>query len=100
MAANSLIQIWSVIYIRFFPQRNIKTALALAGALWLVILALFFPIVGWGFAGLHISPKLIPASFMPHLLFGMLLWGLDKYIPRQSACSITGDCGCKNKKSA
>jgi len=60
---------WSVVFVRFFPKRNLKTALVLAGFLWLVILAVFFPIVGWGFAGLHVSPKLIPASFMPHLLF-------------------------------
>jgi len=74
---------WSVVFVRFFPQRNLKTALALAGALWLVVLAVFFPIVGWGFAGLHVSPKLIPASFLPHLLFGLFLWGLDTYLPRK-----------------
>ncbi len=74
---------WSVAFVRFFPKRNLKTALALACFLWLVILAVFFPIVGWGFAGLHVSPKLIPASFMPHLLFGLLLWGLDKYLPHR-----------------
>jgi len=78
---------WSVVFVRFFPKRNLKTALALAGFLWLVILAVFFPIIGWGFAGLHVSPKLIPASFIPHLLFGLLLWGLDKYLPHRSTNS-------------
>lgn len=72
---------WCVVFVRFFPRRNLKTALALALVLWLVILAIFFPVVGWGFAGLHISPKLIPASLLPHLLFGILLWVLDKYLP-------------------
>lgn len=72
---------WSVIFVRYFPQRNLTTALALAGALWLVILIVFFPVVGWGFAGLNVSPKLIPASFIPHLLFGLFLWGLDRYVP-------------------
>ena len=72
---------WSVIFVRYFPRRDIKTALALAGALWLAILVVFFPIVGWGLAGLNVSPKLIPASFVPHLLFGLLLWLLDKYLP-------------------
>lgn len=76
---------WSVVFVRFFPRRNLWTALGLALALWLVILAVFFPLVGWGFAGLHISPKLIPASLLPHLLFGFLLWGLDKYLPRKPA---------------
>lgn len=76
---------WSVVFVRFFPRRNLWTALGLALVLWLVILAVFFPLVGWGLAGLHISPKLIPASLLPHLLFGFLLWGLDKYLPRKPA---------------
>jgi hypothetical protein len=73
---------WSAIFIRYFSRRDIRTALAFAGALWLAILVLFFPIVGWGIAGLKVSAKLIPASFVPHLLFGLFLWGLDKYLPR------------------
>ncbi len=79
---------WSVVFIQFFPKRSFMTAMALAGALWLVILVVFFPIVGWGFAGLHISPKLIPASFVPHLLFGVFLWALETYIPRKHAAAI------------
>jgi len=82
---TAYVVLWSVVFVRFFPRRNIKTALALAGILWLVILAIFFPIVGWGFAGLQVSPKLIPASLLPHLLFGVLLWGMDKYLPRKAA---------------
>jgi len=73
---------WAVICVRYFPRRDLKTALALAGALWLVILVVFFPVMGWGVAGLNVSPKLIPASFVPHFVFGLLLWGLDKYVPR------------------
>lgn len=73
--------VWSAIYVRYFRRRNIVAALALAGALWLVILAVFFPVVGWGFAGLSVSPKLIAASFVPHLLFGLFLWALDKHLP-------------------
>ncbi len=78
---TAYVTFWSIVFIRFFPKRNLKTALALGGALWVVILAVFFPLVGWGFAGTHISPKLVPASFLPHLLFGLLLWGLDKKMP-------------------
>jgi hypothetical protein len=72
---------WSAIFVRYFSQRNLMTALALAGALWLAILIVFFPVVGWGVAGLSVSPKLIPASFIPHLLFGLFLWALDRYVP-------------------
>ena len=55
------------------------TALGLAAVLWVVILVVFFPLLGWGIAGLAVSPKLIVASAVPHLLFGLLLWGLDRY---------------------
>lgn len=72
---------WSMVFIVAFPRRNLKTALSLAGALWITILVVFFPVVGWGFAGLSVSPKLVPASFIPHLAFGLLLWGFDRFVP-------------------
>lgn len=79
---TAYVTLWSVVFVRFFPQRNIKSALLLAGALWLGVLLVFFPIVGWGLAGMNVSPRLIPASFVPHLLFGLLLWALEKYARR------------------
>lgn len=78
---TTYVTFWSAIFVRYFPRRSFKTALALAGALWLAILVIFFPVVGWGFAGLNVSPKLIPAPFIPHLLFGLFVWGLDRYVP-------------------
>jgi hypothetical protein len=89
---TAYVTFWCVVFVRFFPQRNLKTALALALVLWLVILAVFFPVLGWGFAGLQISPKLIPASLLPHLLFGILLWGLDKYLPRKTISASEARC--------
>lgn len=68
---------WSVIFVRYFPRRNFWTAMALALFLWLIVLVIIFPIVGWGIAGLSISTMVIPASLMPHILFGILLWALD-----------------------
>lgn len=79
---TAYVTLWSVVFVRFFPQRNIKSALLLAGALWLGVLLVFFPVVGWGLAGMNVSPRLIPASFVPHLLFGLLLWALEKYARR------------------
>lgn len=76
------VTLWSVVFVRYFPRRDVMTAFALAGALWLVILVVFFPVVGWGLAGLSVSPKLIPASFVPHFLFGLFLWALETYLPR------------------
>lgn len=72
---------WCLVYVRFFPRRGLGPALGLGFALWLVILVVFFPVVGWGFAGLAVSPKLIVASFVPHLVFALLLWALDRYLP-------------------
>jgi hypothetical protein len=76
---------WSTVFVRLLPRRDLKWALALAGALWLAILVVLFPTIGWGVAGLQVSPKLIPASFLPHLLFGLFLWGLDRYLPSGAA---------------
>ncbi|WP_336367730.1 hypothetical protein [Marinobacter sp. C2H3] len=80
---TAYVTFWSVVFVQFFPKRGFWPAMALAGALWVVILAVFFPAVGWGLAGLHVSPRLIPASFLPHLLFGLLLWALETYMPRK-----------------
>lgn len=55
-------------------------ALAYGLLLWFLVLVLFFPIVGWGFLGLSISPKLILASLVPHLLFAVFLWLIPKWV--------------------
>ncbi len=68
---------WSVAYVVLF--RNSLTflnALWLGLALWVGVLVVFFPVVGWGFFGLGVSPKLIPAALVPHLFFALFLWGL------------------------
>lgn len=77
---------WSVVYVILFRDRlTFLNALWLSLALWAVVLVVFFPIVGWGFLGLGISPKLIPAALVPHLLFALLLWGLCRVGFVQSA---------------
>ncbi len=71
---------WSVVYVAAFRDRlTFRNALWLGLALWVVILAIFFPLFGWGFFGLAISPKLIPASLAPHVLFAVFLWGLCRW---------------------
>ncbi len=68
---------WAVVYVALFWDRlTFLNALWLGLALWVVILVFFFPLLGWGFLGLSVSPKLIPASLVPHVLFAVLLWGL------------------------
>ncbi len=76
----SYVTFWSVVYVSVFRERlTFLNALWLGLALWVVILVVFFPLLGWGFFGLAISPKLIPASLVPHLLFAVFLWGLCRW---------------------
>lgn len=70
---------WSVVWVAWdYPRLRFSTALGLGLALWVIALAVFFPINGWGFLGLGVSPKLIPAALIPHLLFIVFLWGLGR----------------------
>lgn len=74
---------FSVIYVGLFRDAlTFLRALALGFVLWIVVLVFFFPIVGWGFFGLAITPKLIVASAVPHFLFAVFLWGLCKAVFR------------------
>lgn len=68
---------FSAVYVVLFRDAlTFMRAFWLAFALWVLVLVFFFPIVGWGFLGLFVTPKLIIASAVPHLLFGIFLWGL------------------------
>lgn len=77
---------WSMAFVVLFRNRlNLRNSLLLALVLWIGVLVVFFPIVGWGMFGLAIGPMLIPGSFMPHLLFGLFLWGLARlFFPAES----------------
>jgi len=76
---------WSVVYVSLFRDHlNLTKALVLGGVLWIGVLLVFFPIVGWGFLGLAVSPKLIVASLVPHVLFAVLLWGLCRVVFRKN----------------
>lgn len=50
----------------------------------------FFPVVGWGLFGQTIGPQLIVGSFVPHLLFGLALWALDRLIPAPATRDANG----------
>jgi hypothetical protein len=71
---------FSVLYVVLFRYAlTFMRAFWLASALWLLVLVFFFPIVGWGFFGLAVSPKLIVGAAIPHLLFAASLWGLCRW---------------------
>ena len=67
---------WSVAFVALFHDRlSLRNALLLGLVLYILVLVVFFPVVGWGFLGLAVSPKLIVASLVPHVLFAVFLWG-------------------------
>lgn len=61
-------------FVLFRDGLTFGRALLLATALWLLAIVVFFPLVGWGFLGLAITPKLIVAAAGAHLFFAVLLW--------------------------
>lgn len=70
----------SVLYVVMFRDAlTFMRALWLAIVLWVLALVLFFPLVGWGFFGLAVTPKLIIGAAVPHLLFALFLWGLCRW---------------------
>ena len=72
---------FSVLYVILF--RDVLTftrAAGLAVLLWLSVLVFFFPVVGWGFLGLAVSPRLIVGAAIPHFLFAVFLWGLRRWM--------------------
>jgi hypothetical protein len=80
---------WSVVYVTLFRHAlTLINALLLGLVLWLLALFFFFPIVGWGVLGLAVTPKLIVASLVPHLLFAVFLWGLCRMGFRQSPGAV------------
>ena len=77
---------WAVVYVAVLrAHRPLVSALLLGLALWLIVIVVFFPVVGWGYLGLGVGPKLIVASLVPHLLFAVFLWGLCRFAFRPQA---------------
>ena len=77
---------WAVVYVAVLrAHRPLVSALLLGLVLWLIVLVVFFPVVGWGLLGLGVGPKLIVASLVPHLLFAVFLWGLCRFAFRPQA---------------
>jgi hypothetical protein len=72
---------FSVVYVVLSRDAlTLKNAGILAAALWLFALAVFFPIVGWGFFGLAVGPRLIVPVTVSHLLFAVILWTLSRLL--------------------
>lgn len=72
--------LWTLVYIWMSPAIRFSHALYLAAVLWASALMIFMPIAGWGFLGLGVTPKLIVAAMIPHLLFAVSIWGGGKLL--------------------
>jgi len=72
--------LWTLVYVRLSPAIRFSHALYLAAALWASALVIFMPIAGWGFLGLAVTPKLIVAAIIPHLLFAVFIWTGSKLV--------------------
>ena len=82
---------WSLVLVSWFgPDTNVRRGLLLATGLWLFMMLVYSPIIGWGVFGvggaeyqsghlLHLgSPvKYIGATFLLHLLYGWIIGGLN-----------------------
>lgn len=83
---------WSAVYVVLYRDAlSFMRAFWLAFVLWLSVLVIFFPMVGWGFFGVAVTPKLIVASAVPHLLFALSLWGLCRLSFEQTAGPSLGN---------
>lgn len=72
---------FTFVYVLLFRESLTFTrAFWLAFLLWISVLVVFFPLVGWGFLGLGIGPKMIVASAVPHVVFALLIWGLSRLL--------------------
>ena len=81
---------FSVLYIVAFRDAlTFMRALGLGVALWLFVLIFFFPVVGWGFFGSAVGPKLIVGAAIPHLLFALFLWGLSRWVFKGSGLAYS-----------
>jgi len=73
------------------PDTNLRAGLTLAGGLWLVMMLVYSPLIGWGVFGVGghghaLAPtdplylgspvKYIGATFMLHALYGLIIGGL------------------------
>ncbi len=75
---------WSVAFVALFHDCwSLRNALLLGLVLYILVLVVFFPVVGWGFLGLAVSPKLVVASLVPHVLFAVFLWSGCRFAFKQ-----------------
>lgn len=61
---------------------TVGRGLLLGGVLWLVMQVFVLPLLGWGFFGVEITPKIAGATLVLHLIYGAALGGLGNLTSR------------------
>jgi len=64
---------------QLFPEAGLREGVGLGVALWLVMQVAVLPLLGWGLFGVSITPKIVIATLLLHLIYGATLgWGLGR----------------------
>lgn len=64
-------------------QKPILQGLAWGILLWLIMHLVVLPLIGWGFFGGAMNPKIVPATLILHLIYGGVIgYGLMKYFSK------------------
>jgi hypothetical protein len=64
------------------PRPSKRVIAAASVAFWAIAVVVFFPLVGWGIFGSAVTPKIAVAALGPHVLYGVLLWAVDRAVFR------------------
>lgn len=71
--------VWGVVFAEGISDATIGKGLALGVFLWLLMQVVVLPLIGWGFFGTAITPKIAGATLVLHLVYGAALgWGLAR----------------------
>ena len=71
--------VFGALLARLYPEAGIWEGLGLGVLLWLVMEIVVLPVLGWGFFGAAITPKIAVATLVLHLIYGAALgWGLRR----------------------
>jgi hypothetical protein len=62
------------------PRPGALPIALVSAALYVVALVIVFPLVGWGLAGLAVTPKIAGAAIAPHVLYGLVFWAADRLV--------------------
>ncbi|MGH8226161.1 MAG: hypothetical protein ACRER1_08435 [Gammaproteobacteria bacterium] len=66
---------WGTAFVLFVhPRLTLARVAGLSAALYLFAMAVFVPVVGWGFFGSAIGPRVAGGLAITHALFGLFLW--------------------------